>query len=760
LFHAIIIPSRGRPTALSETLESLSRQTRPADDIILSLVDPSDAPPDVESYVSVRVIYGPIGSATQRNTALGQLDPRCEIVTFFDDDVEIASDYLELVQQFFARSPSVVVFEGTALASGRKLSRFGSRVPLSREEARTMIAESRERSEDVFDIRDAYGCNMNARADVAVRVRFDERMALYAWGEDSDFSVRASRFGRVVHYSAPCVVHLLAGEGRVSDAQMGFIQIVNPYYLWKKGNRETFREVCGIWGRLVARNLLGTVIRDGAVNRRARARGNLIGLAAVVRGSADPAGVAAIRETFRTHRRSDPAAPTEREMRVSASHPRARRLAQLRPPWLRVGVEAGDRAAALSVGTGLLNQALLVASGIPLARSLGPENRGYIALFLLIPLIITMVGFIGLPAAAGYYTAQMPRAARGIVHTVLGFAFMQCLLTSLVTASVLTAMFWSRPGPVRIAALVAIPSVPWTTLYWYSLYVLQGQQRFLPMNAARALPAVLSAIVAVVIWRLDLGLPVASALLTSATLLAGILTLSMARPGMRGLSKDEADTPPLRSMLKFGAKGQLVFLNPSEAFRLDQLLVGLVLSPEALGVYVVGVAFTNLPRFVADSLGWVASPRVAEQRDRAGRARVSWQYIWLCLIVTAVIVAALELAVGPVLPILFGERFRGAVPVAHVMLIGAWFLSLRRILADCLRGAGCPEAISLAEGVAVSALLISVVPLTRSLGLPGAAIAVSLCAMGSLAVLLWYASRRLRWTPQPLTHMSEQVSET
>ena len=280
---------------LSETLDSLSRQTRPPDGIILSLVDASDAPPGVESRPSVRVIYGPPGSAAQRNAALAHLDSRCDIITFFDDDVEIAADYLELVQRFFARSPSVVVFEGTALASGKRASRFACTVPLSREEARTIIARSRVPSEEVHDIRNAHGCNMNARADVAVRVGFDERMALYGWGEDHDFSVRASQFGRVVHYSAPCVVHMLSGEGRVSDAQMGFTQIVNPYYLWTKGCMETFREVVGIWTRLVARNMLGVVIRDTSVDRRARARGNLIGLAAVLRGAANPEAVADIR---------------------------------------------------------------------------------------------------------------------------------------------------------------------------------------------------------------------------------------------------------------------------------------------------------------------------------------------------------------------------------------------------------------------------------------------------------------------------------
>ena len=47
-----------------------------------------------------------------------------------------------------------------------------------------------------------------------------------------------------------------------------------------------------------------------------------------------------------------------------------------------------------------------------------------------------------------------------------------------------------------------------------------------------------------------------------------------------------------------------------ETFRLDQAVVGLFLTPAALGLYVVGLAFANLPRFIAQSVGYIAYPRI------------------------------------------------------------------------------------------------------------------------------------------------------
>ncbi len=67
-------------------------------------------------------------------------------------------------------------------------------------------------------------------------------------------------------------------------------------------------------------------------------------------------------------------------------------------------------------------------------------------------------------------------------------------------------------------------------------------------------------------------------------------------------------------MVAFGAKGLLGANSPIEYYRVDQAVVGLFLTPVALGLYSVALAFTNLPRSIANSLGVVAYPHVAVQR--------------------------------------------------------------------------------------------------------------------------------------------------
>ena len=65
---AVAIATLGRPETVRENLDALSRQTRPADIILLSVTGPEDVPDDLED--SVIVIEGTKGLCAQRNRAV------------------------------------------------------------------------------------------------------------------------------------------------------------------------------------------------------------------------------------------------------------------------------------------------------------------------------------------------------------------------------------------------------------------------------------------------------------------------------------------------------------------------------------------------------------------------------------------------------------------------------------------------------------------------------------------------------------------
>ena len=163
-------------------------------------------------------------------------------------------------------------------------------------------------------------------------------------------------------------------------------------------------------------------------------------------------------------------------------------------------------------------------------------------------------------------------------------------------------------------------------MWIYGLAVLQGIQDFRALNLCRLIFPPLNAMLLIVLWVSGVGdLVLVTAIWVSLYLLSALITVAVARRRVRRLPDPEPDElPSNRDLAVFGAKALLGSASPLTQFQLDQTIVGLFISQAALGIYVVAVAFTNLPRFIAQSVGLVAYPHVAAAPDgRERRARDS-----------------------------------------------------------------------------------------------------------------------------------------
>jgi GT2 family glycosyltransferase len=285
---AVGIATIGRSEILSCTLAELRRQTRPADAIIVCAAGQTDTAGLVDLGPQVTFITGPRGSAHQRNAILDMLD-EFEVVVFFDDDFVAGTRYLEAIETLFLNQPEVVVATGRVIADG------ACGPGLKYDEACGILeqCEHEPRAANVVvDIDSGYGCNMAIRLG-PVRsqgVRFDERLPLYAWLEDVDFSRQLIMYGRVVKVTSAVGVHMGVKIGRQQGRRLGYSQIANPIYLLRKGT-------CS-WGtalllisRNITANLIGSVKPEPYVDRRGRIVGNVLAIIDLVSGRLDPSRV-------------------------------------------------------------------------------------------------------------------------------------------------------------------------------------------------------------------------------------------------------------------------------------------------------------------------------------------------------------------------------------------------------------------------------------------------------------------------------------
>lgn len=282
---AVGYATKGRRDIIALSINALARQTRLPDHVFFSITGSEDLDQnDLEQLLcTVTVISDQAtGLCSQRNKIL----ERCsefDIVTFFDDDFIMRSDYIRNLENVFASDENVQMATGRVVADGAS----GPGLTVSQAEEALRICKKDPASiEDVFS---AYGCNMAVRMQGVVKLglRFDEELPLYGWLEDMGFSRAISPYGRVVRAANLVGVHLGVKKARVSGCKYGYSQIANPLHLNSRGLVRGSLVV-----RFIARHLVMNLARcawpEPWIDRRGRFRGNLLALRDLISGNVDP----------------------------------------------------------------------------------------------------------------------------------------------------------------------------------------------------------------------------------------------------------------------------------------------------------------------------------------------------------------------------------------------------------------------------------------------------------------------------------------
>ena len=164
----------------------------------------------------------------------------------------------------------------------------GAEIPW--EDARQLIraAPPANVTGSMFPVPDGlYGCNMAYRTAAIRQLRFDERLVLYGWMEDRDFSRLAEKIGRLAGVDTMTGVHLGVKAGRVSGRKYGYSQVVNAWYLYKKGVLSV-REACSNLFRALLMNSAKALWPEKHIDRLGRLTGNLIGVGDLMLGRGHP----------------------------------------------------------------------------------------------------------------------------------------------------------------------------------------------------------------------------------------------------------------------------------------------------------------------------------------------------------------------------------------------------------------------------------------------------------------------------------------
>jgi len=401
--------------------------------------------------------------------------------------------------------------------------------------------------------------------------------------------------------------------------------------------------------------------------------------------------------------------------------------------------------AALTAATNVLLAVLGVVSGVLAARLLGPGGRGELAAIQIWPSFVASLAMFGMPEALVYYSARAPSEAGRYLGSAVVVALAFCVPFMLAAYALMPLLLHAQRPAIVWASRWYLLIAPIYALVLMLGHPLRGRSDFAPWNVMRLGPNAVWIGVLVLAWVYARAVPtfLAFANLVALALLFFPFAGLVARRVPGTFRPNPRHWP---SMLRYGLPCMMTGVPQMFNLRLDQMLMVALLPPRELGLYVVAVTWSGAPTPLLSAVGAIIMPAVASAGDRAQGARrlAAGARATAALVLVLCVVLA---AVTPIaILILFGERFRGSIPAALVLVPAAGVLGLNLVFQDGLRGMGHPYAVLQAElaGLVVTAAALAL--MLRSMGIMGAAIA-SLLGYSMVTVVLLFNVWRYAGTP-------------
>ncbi len=380
----------------------------------------------------------------------------------------------------------------------------------------------------------------------------------------------------------------------------------------------------------------------------------------------------------------------------------------------------------------VLIRGLALITGPLAARALGPEGRGELAAIAAPVMILSIVGMLGLGSYAVRQVARgrPPGTILGSVGIPLLLSGAVCMLVALPIAS----FFADGREVVHTFLLIGILTLPLALIGQLLMAVTNGLQLWKTVAATRLIPPVAGLVGTVALYLTD------SLTVTTAATLALVTSLAAAAPALRAVAKRHyrlrVNRQVIREGSKFGVKAWANQLTSNANARLDQLLMARIVPSADLGLYAVAVNAAGVAGLFTTALVVPLSVRVAQ-----GEAMIVARALRMTIVGASLVAIALAALIPTVLPLLFGDDFADATPMALILLAASIPSAGIAILAPSLTAANRPGAGATAQAIGLAVTVPALLVVLPILGGVGAAL-VSLVAYGVVFCIVFSIAKR------------------
>lgn len=379
-----------------------------------------------------------------------------------------------------------------------------------------------------------------------------------------------------------------------------------------------------------------------------------------------------------------------------------------------------------------------MAAGIIIARSLGPELRGYYGL-VIYAVNFLFLGNLGLGAAITYYTGKRPEERGKILGFVITSSFtLGCLFAvAFYFAYPHIADIWTDiPRPIMVIGLAAVP------FFFFINYFNQfqmGMLRVLQSNIIN-LVRIVSYLACIVVLILFMN---GKVLETTIGFSVSLIVTSMV--GLffftRGIDLHfERDTSFARPFFTYGFKAYMVNISIFLNHRLDIFLIKYFLTAADVGFYQIAANVAERLWVIPSSFTHVLLPTLLtmEKGSAEFTAKVCRNSFLIMIVLAAMLVTVSKFFIS----LLYGTPYLPSAFALYAVIWGVVAATVKKILGADFASRNRQEYTIIASTIGIAVNLGGNLYMIPRYGIVGAGIATSFSSIVASAFMVVFFSRQ------------------
>jgi len=384
----------------------------------------------------------------------------------------------------------------------------------------------------------------------------------------------------------------------------------------------------------------------------------------------------------------------------------------------------GAQAVVHSVASRVAILALNAFTGILTARTLQPAGRGQLAAMIIWPLFLASATTLGIPSSLIYHLRHRARdrselfangfamsLALGILATISGFFFLP---------------YWLHryPEPVIHAAQLFLLTLPLCSTTLVGRAILEGSDEFSTSNAIQILTPLATLLALLAFWAVHHLNAFTAAIAYVASALPTFILMS-ARVRRVSNTRWRLSLDACKRLLHYGVRSYGIDILGTLALQVDQVLVISLLTPSAMGAYVVVLSLSRMLSVFQNAVVMVLFPKAAGQPPEKV-LQLTERSTRISALIT-ISCGALVCLTGPyLLALLYGSEYVAAAGALRILVLEAIISGAVFTLAQAFMALAKPGIVTILQGLGLALSIPLMLWLIPTMGVIGAATALLL----------------------------------